>query len=313
MSFSADVKNELARLPVASNCCLVAELSALLRMGGGIVLRGLVMGVDFVTENAALARRVLQIAKSNYRLPIEVVVTRSRRLRKNNRYLVRIVPGQDTQKILDTLGVLPGEENASLVKTIMQASCCRKAFLRGAFLAGGSVNRPAGDYHLEMVSQSEELAKMLLKMMKSFSLPAKMTDRKGDYIVYLKDGGAIIDFLSLAGAHAALLEFENVRIVKEMRNQVNRIVNCETANLGKVVQAALKQLSAIRYIEEKAGLGVLTPTLLEAAELRLEHPEAPLSELAALAKGHIGKAGINHRFKKIGQIAQNMGMDDEGE
>ncbi len=310
MSFSSEVKNELARLASLNSCCLVAELSALFRMGGSIVMRGLNIGVDFATENAALARRVLQMSKKRFKLPLEVVVTRSRRLRKNNRYLIRVTPGQETRTVMAALGVLPGDEGAELVKNILQASCCRKAFLRGAFLAGGSVSRPLGDYHLELVSQSNELAALIVKMMKSFSLPAKMTDRKGDYIVYLKEGGAIISFLSLVGAHTALLEFENVRIVKEMRNQVNRVVNCETANLGKVVKAALKQVAAIKYIEEKAGLGILAPSLREAAELRLEHQEAPLSELAELAAGQIGKAGMNHRLKKIEQFAQKMGMKD---
>ncbi len=313
MSFSSEVKNELARLPNAGSCCLKAELSALLRMGGSIIIRSSSMGVDFATENAALARRVLQMIKTNFQLPLEVVVTRSRRLKKNNRYLVRIAPGQQTQKVMSFLGLIYNEEGSSLEKNILQSSCCRKAFLRGVFLAGGSVSRPTGDYHLEIVSESDDLAQVTLKIMKSFGLPGKSTDRKGDYIVYLKEGNAIISFLSLVGAHVALLDFENVRIVKEMRNQVNRVVNCETANLGKVVKAALRQLACINYLEEHYGLGKLPPALREAAELRLANPELPLGELAAMAAGSLGKAGINHRFKKIEQLALKMGMKDEKE
>ena len=305
MSFSSDVKNELARLPVSDACCLNAELSGLLRMGGSIIVKNYSMGIDFSTENAALARRVLQLVKSNFQLPIEVVATRSKRLKKNNRYLVRIVPGKDTQKVMELLGVVGDEEGD---KNLFKTNCCRKSFLRGVFLAGGSVSKPTGDYHLEIVSQSEELAKLILKAMKSLSIIGKITDRKADYIVYIKEADAIITFLSLIGAHGALLQFENVRILKDMRNHVNRVVNCETANLEKTVKAAVKQIAAIEYIDEAMGLNKLTPGLKEAAQLRLDNPEANLSELAGMASGNVGKAGMNHRFRKLTQLAEQLGM-----
>ena len=306
MSFSSDVKNELARLPVSDPCCLNAELSGLLRMGGSIIMKDYSMGVDFSTENAALARRVLQLVKSNFSLPIEVVATRSKRLKKNNRYRVRIVAGKETQKVMELLGVvgMMGEEK---IKNLFRTNCCRRSFLRGVFLAGGSVSKPTGDYHLEIVSQSEELGRLILKVMRSLSITSKMTDRKDDYIVYIKEADAIITFLSLVGAHGALLQFENVRIIKGMRNHVNRVVNCETANIEKTVKAAGKQLAVIKYIDETLGLDKLTLTLKEAAKLRLEHTEANLSELAELAVGTVGKAGMNHRFRKLAQIAQQLG------
>ena len=185
---------------------------------------------------------------------------------------------------MEELQLLPAENEGGKT-SLLTTPCCRKSFLRGAFLAGGSISRPASDYHLEMVTENQDFAKMIMKTMQGFSLPVKITDRKNDYIVYLKEGNGITSFLSVIGAHNALLEFENVRIVKEMRNNVNRVVNCETANLNKVVQAAVQQLESIRYIEKHLGLGKLPLTLRETAELRLNHPDASLNELVDLSEG----------------------------
>ena len=160
-----------------------------------------------------------------------------------------------------------------------------------------------------MVTENVELAKSIVKVMHGFSLPAKITDRKNDFIVYMKEGNSIIDFLSVIGAHNALMEFENVRIVKEMRNNVNRVVNCETANLNKVVQAAVEQLESIRYLEKKGHFGKLPAALRETAELRLENPDASLAELAKAANGKISKSGLNHRLKKLQQIAKELGLE----
>ena len=311
MSFSSEVKNELSRLEVEGSCCINAELSALWRMGGSILVRRIGLGVDFSTENAALARRILQITRRNFDLPIEVSATRARRLKKNNRYLVRVAPGKKTKPFMDLLGILPSESGNKLTEQILKSACCQKAFLRGVFLAAGSISKPTSDYHLEIVSQSKELADFILAVMKRQGIHGKITDRKGDYIVYIKEGDAIIKLLSVMGAHGALLEFENVRVIKDMRNHVNRVVNCETANLGKVVKAALKQIECIKYIDDKVGLHKLSPTLHEAAQLRLDNPEAPLSELAQMSKNNVSKAGMNHRFRKLEDYAKSLGMEDE--
>jgi len=270
-------------------------------------LRGKNIGIHFSTENAALARRVLQVLKSNYPVQTEVVITRSRRLKKNNRYQVEVIPDSNVAKALQELQILPSGEDER--QNLLRKACCRKAFLRGVFMAGGSVSRPAGDYHLEIVTENEELARLIVKIMHGFSLSAKMTDRKNNYIVYLKDGDHITDFLSLIGAHQALLEFENVRIVKDMRNQVNRRVNCETANLNKVIRASVLQVACIRYLQEHGRYDLLPEKLKEAAELRLRYPDISLNELVEYTEGTVGKSGLNHRLKKIRQIAVNEGMD----
>lgn len=308
MSFSNDVKNELSRIETNDPCCDKAELLGLLRMSGAIIIRGSNVGIHFSTENAALARRVLQLLKSNYQVQTEVVITRSRRLKKNNRYQVRVIPAPQVSKALTELQLLSVESD--LKNPLLNNHCCKRTFLRGAFLGGGSISRPSSDYHLEMVTGNEDFAHSIIKVMHSFSLKAKLTDRKNDFIVYLKDGESITKFLSVIGAHNSMMDFENVRIVKEMRNNVNRVVNCETANLNKVVKAAVRQINCIKYIEQHLGLNQLPQALQDTARLRLEYPDASLNELVEYSGG-IGKSGINHRLKKLQEMAAGMGMEME--
>lgn len=308
MSFSNDVKNELSRIETNDACCDKAELLGLLRMSGAIIIRGSNVGIHFSTENAALARRVLQLLKSNYQVQTEVVITRSRRLKKNNRYQVRVIPAPQVSKALTELQLLSVESD--LKNPLLNNHCCKRTFLRGAFLGGGSISRPSSDYHLEMVTGNEDFAHSIIKVMHSFSLKAKLTDRKNDFIVYLKDGESITKFLSVIGAHNSMMDFENVRIVKEMRNNVNRVVNCETANLNKVVKAAVRQINCIKYIEQHMGLNQLPQALQDTARLRLEYPDASLNELVEYSGG-IGKSGINHRLKKLQEMAVGLGMEME--
>lgn len=308
MSFSTDVKNELARLEPKDANCDKAELLALLRMSGAIVLRGMNIGIHFSTENAALARRVLQLLKTNYQVQTEVVITRSRRLKKNNRYQVQVMPSPQVSKAMTELQLL--SVDGDLKNSLLNSHAAKKNYLRGAFLGGGSVSRPSSDYHLEMVTTNEVFANCIIKVMQSFSLKAKLTDRKNDFIVYLKDGESIIKFLNVIGAHTAMMDLENARIIKEMRNKVNRVVNCETANLGKVVKAALRQVNCIKFIESKMNLTELPEQLLFIARLRLAHQEASLNELVDYAEG-LGKSGINHRLKKLEELAVSLGMEEE--
>jgi len=308
LSFSNDVKNELSRLETNEVCCDKAELLGVLRMSGAIVIRGMNIGIHFSTENAALARRVLQILKNNYQVQTEVVITRSRRLKKNNRYQVRVLPAPQVNIAMTELQLLSMESD--LKNPILTKQCCKRAFLRGAFLGGGSISRPSSDYHLEMVTGNEDFAHSIIKVMHTFSMKAKLTDRKNDFIVYLKDGESITNFLRVIGAHNSMMEFEGVRVLKEMRNNVNRRVNCETANLGKVVKAAVRQVNCIKFIDEHMGLSELPEALQETARLRLEYPEASLNELVEYSGG-IGKSGINHRLKKLQEMAIGLGMEVE--
>ena len=308
MSFSIDVKNELARVSANEECCQLAELTALLRMGGTILIGGRGHpGINFTTENPAIARKVLTLIKRSFNLRTEVLVSRGRRLKKRIVYVIKAAPAPMVSELLARLGFLQGEHlNVVSDRSLLRRPCCRRAYLRGAFLGGGSVNKPEGNYHLELVTQNDNFAETLIWAMKSYGIAARVTDRKNENMVYLKDGDAITTFLQVIGAHDALMQFENIRVVKDMRNQVNRLVNCETANLQKTVNASVRQIEKIRRIAHEKGLDTLPPALRKTAEVRLSYPEATLQELVALIGGRIGKSGINHRLRKLERIADEM-------
>lgn len=305
MSYAEEVKNEAARYTEDDIGCLKVELAALLYMGGSILLgAGQTVGFSFSTANNAVARRVLSMWKQCFEVVPTVMVRRGQKLRKKNIYTLRVLPSVEAKASLEALGVFPVSDG--LKKIDLQTSASKRALLRGAFLGGGSVNQPKGDYHLELVTGNISFAELLLKTIRQFKIGAKITDRKGDYLVYIKDGNGITAFLQRIGAVKAYLEFENVRVVKEMRNNVNRIVNCETANLQKTVEAAVRQVHQIEVIQRYYGLEQLPMKLKEAAQLRLQYPEAPLGELVELMNGTLSKSGLNHRFKKLADLAHEL-------
>ena len=188
----------------------------------------------------------------------------------------------------------------------LRRSCCKRAFLRGAYLCIGSMSNPGKSYHLEFDCVKEERAKLLRELIADFDIPAKIARRKKYYVVYVKEGSAICDMLNIMGAHVSMMDFENYRIVKEVRNSVNRKVNCETANITKTVNAAAAQVRDIELIRETCGFGRLPETLREIAELRLEYQEATLQELGQLLTPPVGKSGVNHRLRKLNLIAESI-------
>jgi hypothetical protein len=205
-------------------------------------------------------------------------------------------------KLIDSKGVLHDLKDA-VNPLILKRSCCQRAFLRGAFLSIGSMSNPEKGYHLEMVCGNTLQAKQLQQLMVGFGLDAKIVPRKKYFVVYLKEGENIVDFLNVCEAHVALMELENLRIVKEMRNSVNRQVNCETANITKTVNAAARQIEDIKFIRDYMGFAKLPDNLREMAEVRLEYPEATLKELGQYLNPPVGKSGVNHRLRKLSEIA----------
>lgn len=304
-SFSMEVKNELAHFNETNICCLHAELSSLLRMGGTFVLNTRHhLGINFATENAAVARRVLAFVKGLCigEINTELVVERSRRLKKNNHYIIRVLPSRVTNKLFEDLGFINnsgfnmGKDNALLSKY-----CCKEAYLRGAFLGGGSVNRPDGGYHLELSTSNYEFSRQLFSLFNQFHFPIRMTTRKEYYVLYLKESEAIISFLRMIGADQVLEGFESARNIKEVRNQVNRLVNCETANLQKTIDASVRQVKNITRLIEHTGTDKLPYALKQTAKARINNPDASLSELAQILG--IGKSGVNHRLRKLETMA----------
>ena len=198
------------------------------------------------------------------------------------------------------------ENEEAVDEQLLQKTCCIRAYIRGAFLTAGSITDPEKGYHFEIVTNSEKKAKQLVNKFEFFDVEAKTVERKGHIVVYIKEGAQIVDALNVMEAHNALMDLENVRIIKEVRNSVNRQVNCETANINKTVNAAVKQIEDIQLIQNEIGLGELPLSLRETARLRMEYPEAPLKELANLMNPPVGKSGINHRLRKLTQIAEEL-------
>lgn len=306
-SFATEVKNELARLNYEDSCCRTAELAALLRMGATMTF-GLrhTFGLNFTSKNAVVARKTLMLLKSEGGdIHTEITVSRSRQLNKNNNYTVKVIPSPNVAQLLQRLGFLHDDSlNMDSDMGLLRKSCCRIAYLRGAFQGGGSVNKPESAYHLELVTGSFGLGNLLYRLLKRMGFPVGFVDRKADYIVYLKEGDAVIDFLAMIKADKAVEAFEIARNVKEVRAQVNRLVNCETANLQKAVDAAGRQIAAIRLLKAQGLLEKLPKKIKKTAQLRLENPDITLTELAAMLG--VSKSGISHRLRKIQELAANI-------
>ncbi|MDA8212267.1 MAG: DNA-binding protein WhiA [Clostridia bacterium] len=309
MSFSATTKNELARIIPEKRCCQKAELAALIRMDGVIqISTGNRVTLNINTENAAVARKIFTMLKNLFNIHTEVLMRKGIRLKKHNSYLVRVAGPGKVQTILKAIGVLDleGDLAEGIYDEFLAKECCRRAYLRGVFLGGGSVSDPEGDYHLEIITNDAKHAEAICRLIRRYKLPAKVGSRKNWQVVYLKGSEAIVALLNIIGAHSALLNFENVRIVKDMRNQVNRLVNCETANLNKTVNAAVRQLESIRFVANTLGMDKLPAGLREVAEARLRYPEVSLKELGELMDPPVGKSGVNHRIRKLEKLAEKL-------
>ncbi|RYG74429.1 DNA-binding protein WhiA [Lentibacillus lipolyticus] len=307
MSFASEIKKELTGIEL-DTCCKYAELAALVRMNGVISMSKDIYTLDVQTENAAIARRIYTLVKSLYHISSELLVRKKMKLKKNNVYIVRMK--ENVQELLTDLGIFQGPYSFSrdIPSTYTENDCCRKSYLRGAFLAGGSINNPeTSSYHLEIFNTHQEHNDALTELLNDFGLRARKLERKKGYITYLKEAEKITEFLSVIGAHNALFKFEDVRIVRDMRNSVNRLVNCETANLNKTIGAAFRQIENINFIENTVGLDALPERLQEIAALRVQHQDISLKELGEMmTTGKISKSGVNHRLKKIDDFAEKL-------
>lgn len=312
MSFASDTKKEITQLSV-SNEEARAELSAIIRMNGTMSIANGMSVVNVQTQNAAIARRIYSLLKQVYNLPIELLVRKKMQLKKNNVYLVRLKV--NAAKVLEDLEITKGSFMFSdeLPHFLNGNSLYERSYLRGAFLASGSVNNPdKASYHMEIMTLYKEHGEALRDLLNHFDVNARILSRKKGYIVYLKEAEKITDFLNLIGAHVALMRFEDVRILRDMRNSVNRLVNCETANLNKTISAAVRQIDNIKYIANTVTVEALPDKLREIALLRVKYPDVSLAELGdMLSTGPISKSGINHRLRKLDQIANRLKAGEE--
>ena len=268
MSFSSDVKAELAKQYSKHIHCQVAELAAMIMQEG----------LSFESENPMLMEKYAILMKSAFSIDITTPLD-----------------SQDSQRMMEAIQDL-----------YLEKTCCKRAFIRGAFLASGSMSDPNKAYHFEIVCKTIEQAQRLQELMAEFETEPKIVERKGHYVVYLKDGSQIVDMLNVMEAYVSLMNLENVRILKEISNSVNRKVNCETANINKTVSAAVKQVSDIELIRDRIGFDNLPVQLREIAQIRLEHRDAPLKDLGQYLDPPVGKSGINHRLRKLAAIATDL-------
>ena len=309
MSFSSKIKEELSGQCPLGRHCQIAEIAAIISMCGRIIISVKdEYTIKIHTENISVARKYFTLLKKTYNIDTEISIRRSSKMCL---YTVIIRKHEDSIKVLKASKLLDlnGEicENMSVSDNlIIQKECCKRAFIRGAFLATGSVSDPEKFYHYEIVCSTNDKAVQLQKIIQSFNIDAKIVERKKYFVVYIKEGSGIVDILNVMEAHISLMDLENIRILKEMRNSVNRKVNCETANLKKTVSAAVKQIEDIKYIKDTKGLSILSEGLEEVARLRIENPEASLKELGEMLNPMVGKSGVNHRLRKICEIAEDL-------
>lgn len=274
MSFSTDIKEELEKQLPSARHCQIAELAAMIQYGDVLL-----------PKYFTLLERTFQGKEDIGEVSDEEIFAAIK------------CPLEVTKEKLEATIVNP---------ILLKSMCCKRAFLRGVFLTSGSMSNPEKRYHLEFVCATMEQAQQVKDTILAFEVDAKIVQRKKYYVVYLKEGEGIVELLNIMGAHVSLMNFENFRILKEMRNDINRRVNCEAANITKTVNAASKQIEDIEYIRKHYGFQKISDSLREMAELRLEHPEATLKELGELLNPPVGKSGVNHRLKKLGELADRL-------
>ena len=307
MSFASDVKSELLSLK-ADDCCKLAELSALLKIHGNVNISSDGLRVEFQTTNLQIARKVISSVKELYKVDVDIISKKQMKLNKNDIYIVIIRNKAD--KIINELSLMVSQEHV-VNEPILIKECCKRSYLRGAFLASGSINSPrSSSYHLEISTSDEVIAMALSELMNFFNLNSKYIKRKKGYIAYIKESEKISDFLRVTGAINALFEYEDERIKRDFVNSITRVMNMEIANQNKTLDAANKQLRCISVLENMMDITKLPKSMKEAIQLRKENPEASLNELSDISEDifnkKISKSALNHRFRNINDLADQI-------
>lgn len=312
MSFSSEVKEELAKHTGSARHCQIAEFAALLLYCGKVETgQNGQIRLILETENVSVARKGFTLLKKTFNIYADIAERISGKHGKNAVFSIVLEKREEVIKVLQAVKIMDDNgklcaDNKTIDAVVIKNGCCQRAFLRGAYLAIGSMSDPEKSYHLELVCAALSQAEQLRDMIISFDIEAKIVQRKKYYVVYLKEGSGIVDFLNLTEAYVSLMNFENLRILKDMRNSINRRVNCEAANITRTVTAASKQVEDIRLIRDTCGFKSLPDNLREMAEVRLEYPDAPLKELGQYLQPPVGKSGVNHRLRKLSELAEKM-------
>lgn len=299
MSFSLDVKKELSLLNCKHFYCKLVELEIICKFCCEIIREESFYFLKIKTENIYLAKRIIWLIKEIMDIKLQTNVKYNFSSKYERIYTINIYNKNDMSKFLNKINL----ENKEFSRELL---CCKKAYIRGYFISSGSITNPNKNYHIEFLSDDDILSKKLMDTINFFDIKSKFIKRRGKYIVYVKESDGIVNILNLMGAHLSLMELENIRILKDMRNGVNRKVNCETANLNKIVNASVQQINDINYIKNKKGLDYLNDKLKDVANKRLEYPDESLEQIGKMLNPPISKSGVNHRLKKINSIANEL-------
>ena len=307
MSFNTDVKEELSRIEPTCSHCERALLAALIRIEGTLLIGG--QGryrLEVATDAPSVARLTWRLLHETYDLRTELTTRRSV-LHKTPNYLINVPAQSGLEAALHDMGVL-GDAGLELgvADALVAKQCCAASYLRGAFLGSGFVSDPRGDFHFEITVESSEMADDLVRLLAERNIKAKVMQRRSSYVVYLKSGEAILEFLALTGAHQSALVMENARVVKSVRNDVNRQTNAEMANQMKAANASVDQIYAMRTVLEAYGVEKLPPALQEIIRLRVNYPDATLKELGERADPPLSKSAVYHRVRRIEQMAREI-------
>lgn len=315
MSFAAEARAEIAHAPLDQVCCARAELAAALLASSGISIHGkAVYRLSLSSSEATIVRRYFSLVKKYFGVTCEIRVSRTDRLSGQTRYQL-LFPDEHAQALLAEARLLDSAAlfgvRMSSDPSIFRYACCRTAFLRAAFLFCGTISNPEKSYHIEFAAPSEQFAQSVMETLRYFEIRAKNTCRKSKEVVYLKGSEGVADVLTLLGAHASVLAFENVRIAKELRGSINRQVNCDSSNINRAMMSAEKQIEDIRFIDLELGLDRLPATLRSVAEARMGNPEISLAGLGELMDPPLGKSGVNARLRRIADIAERLRSGEE--
>ncbi len=312
MSFSSTIREALLREPAERECCLRAELAALTQALGSLGFRGGgQFSVTYQTDQIPLARRVFVLLKEGLGLSPQLQIVKHARF-GGKKTCVLTVEGADAPKLLSEMDMMEAGEDGQLTmrrtspRPALNRQCCKKAYMRGAFLGIGSMTSPEKSYHMEFTCPEEGMAQQIERLLEKANIPARHQTRRGKTVVYLKSADAIADALTLMGANQARMELENVRIRKQMRGQIARMSNCDEHNDNRMMDASLAQIRAITFVRVEYGLYPLPPALREVAEARLQNPDATLEQLGQLLDPPIGKSAVNARMRRLMSIAREL-------
>lgn len=302
MSFNSQIKSELVRHNISTACCAIAELSALCLLDGSLSSTKDSFSINFF--NASIAKRAINLFDAIFKVHPALSITTDKTLGRDHRYKLEL--GGNIWQQLNELGIVDDSLNPlyKVPERIIGRRCCKYSYTRGTFLARGYITNPKNDHHLEIVFPSPEIAGFLKAMLAKLDIQIKEDVHNKKTRLYLKNIDAIIKFMAATGCHGALLKLEATRIIKEIKSHANRLANCDSANVNKIVKASMEQLSNIKIIDNTIGINKLPPALSAVCQARLENPEIGIEELGEKMEPAISKSAVNHRLRRIAKLAK---------